>query len=96
MLLVRTNGEMIDEFYDVETGLLRARNTNDERTGGVVKLLATFDDYRRFGDWMESTHNSYRLYGAPQVVTVTNVEWDRVPDTVFVMPADVKSRAPAQ
>jgi hypothetical protein len=96
VLLVRTNGEMFDEFYDVETGLLRARHTNDERTGGVVKLLATFDEYRRFGDWMQSTHDSYRLFGAPQVVITTNVEWDSVPDTVFAMPADVKSRAPAQ
>ena len=96
VLLVRTNGEMFEEFYDVETGLLRARHTNDERTAGSVKLLATFDDYRRFGDWMQSTRDSYRLFGAPQVVTITNVEWDSVPDTVFAMPADVKARAPAQ
>lgn len=96
VLLARANGEMFDEFYDVETGFLRARRTNDERTAGAVKLLATFDDYRRFGDWMLSTHDSYRLFNAPQVVTITNVEWDSVPDSVFAMPADVKSRAPAQ
>ena len=87
VLLVRTNGEMFDEFYDVETGLLRARHTNDERTGGVVKLLATFDNYRRFGDWMMSTRDSYRLFGAPQELTVTKAEWDTVPDAVFAMPA---------
>jgi hypothetical protein len=96
VLLVRTNGEMFDEFYDVETGLLQARHTNDERTGGAIKLLSTFDDYRRFGDWMLSTRDRYRLFGAPQVVTITDVEWDSVPDSVFVMPADVKSRATAQ
>jgi hypothetical protein len=96
VLLVRTNGEMFDEFYDVETGLLLARHTNDERTDGSVKLLASFDDYRRFGDWMLSTHDSYKLFGAPQVVTITNAEWDCVPDTAFAMPAEVKARLAVQ
>jgi hypothetical protein len=92
LLLVRQSGEVVDEFYDVQTGLLRARHTTDERTGGGLRLLATFDDYRRFGDWMLAGRQSYKLTGGPQVLTITNAEWDTTPDSVFDMPADVKSR----
>jgi hypothetical protein len=92
LLLVRQSGEVFEEFYDVQTGLLRARHTTDERTGGTLRLLATFDDYHRFGDWMLSGRQSYKLTGGPQVLTITNAQWDITTDSVFDMPADVKSR----
>jgi hypothetical protein len=94
VLLVRTNGEMFEEFYDVQSGLLRGRQTNDERTDGWVKFLSSFEDYRRFGDWMVATRHSHRFLGAPQVLTITKAEWDCVPDTAFAMPAEVKAKAP--
>jgi hypothetical protein len=96
LLLVRESGEVLDEFYDVQTGLLRARHTTDERTGGALKLLGRFDDYRRFGDWLVATRQSYRLAGDPQVLVVTNAEWDVVPASQFEMPAEVKARLRAQ
>jgi hypothetical protein len=91
LLLVRQNGEVFDEFYDVQTGLLRARRTSDERNGGAFKLLATFEDYRRFGGWMLPTRQSYKLVGQPQVIVVTSADWDCVPDAAFEMPAEVKA-----
>lgn len=92
LLLIRQNGEVIDAFYDVQSGLLRARHTTDERTGGAIRLLATFDDYRRFGGWMLPIRQSYKLTGEPQVLTLTNAEWDATPDAVFEIPAEVKAR----
>ncbi len=83
---------MLDEFYDVQTGLPRGWNTADERTGGAIELLARFDDYRLFGDWRLPTHQSYRLTGDAQVIAITNAEWDTTPDSVFEMPAEVKAR----
>jgi len=96
LLLVRQNGEVFEEFYDVQTSLLRARHTTDERTGGALRLLATFDDYHRFGDWMLAARQSYRLTGGPQVLTITNAQWDFTLDSVFDMPAEVKSRLAQQ
>jgi hypothetical protein len=92
LLLVRPDGEVFEEFYDVQTGLLRARHTTNERFDGTLKLLVTFDDYRRFGDWMLPTRQIHKLMGDPQVLTVMNAEWDTVPATAFDMPADVKAR----
>jgi hypothetical protein len=96
LLLIRQSSEVFDEFYDVQTGLLRERRTADERSGGALKLQATFEDYRRFGDWMVPAHHSYRLAGDPQELTVTKAEWDVTPDSVFVMPAEVKARLALQ
>jgi hypothetical protein len=96
LLLVRQSGEVFEEFYDVQTGLLRGRHTTDERTGGTLRLLASFEDYRRFGDWLLAARQSYRLTGGPQVLTITNAEWDAAPDSVFEMPAEVKSRLALQ
>ena len=92
LLLIRQNGEVLDEFYDVRTGLLRGRNTADERTGGAINLLARFEGYRLFGDWRLPTRQSYRLTGDAQVVAITNAEWDTTPAAVFEMPAEVKAR----
>ncbi len=96
LLLVRQNGEVFDEFYDVQTGLRRGRRTTDERSDGTLKLLALFDDYRRFGDWLLAGRQSYRLSGKPQVLTITRAEWDTVPDAVFELPAEVKARLAGQ
>jgi len=71
---------------------LRARHTTDERTGGAVRLVASFDDYRRFDDWQLPVHQSYKLTGGPQVLTITNAQWDITPPAVFDTPAEVKAR----
>jgi len=92
LLLVRKDGEVLDEFYDVQTGLLRARRTTDERSGGALKLQTTFEDYRRFGDWMLSSRERYKLSGEPQGFVMAEAQWDVAPDSAFVMPAEVKAR----
>ena len=91
LLLIRPNGEVLDEFYEVQTGRLRARRTSDQRSGGAFKLTTTFDDYRRFGDWMLPARQSFKLTGDPQVAIFTKAEWDAVPDATFAMPPDVKA-----
>jgi hypothetical protein len=96
LLLVRQNGEVFDEFYDVQTGLLRGRRTTDERTGGTLKLQAFFEDYRRFGDLMLATRHRYKLSGDPQGLVITNAQWDVALDSIFEMPADVKARLAQQ
>jgi hypothetical protein len=92
LLLVRQDGEVFEEFYDVQTGFLRARHTTDEQFDGTLELRANFDDYRRFSDWMLPTRHTYKLTGNSQALTITNAEWDTTPNTVFEMPADVKAR----
>jgi hypothetical protein len=45
---------------------------------------------------MLAARQSYRLTGGPQVLTITNAQWDFTLDSVFDMPAEVKSRLAQQ
>ncbi len=92
VLLIRNNGEMIDEFYEVKSGLLRERRTSDERGGGALQLVAKFDDYRRFDGWMVPRQQHYKVIGEPQGLIVTNAQWDVVSDSAFEMPAEVRAK----
>jgi hypothetical protein len=38
---------------------------------------------------MLPAHQSYKLAGDPQKLSVTKAEWDTTPDAVFDMPAEV-------
>jgi hypothetical protein len=90
VLLVRKNGEVFDEFYDTETGLLHQRRRLDEANGGSPELLETYSDYRRFGDQMVPARQVFAAPGYREEFTVSKVEWDNVPDKVFDPPSDLK------
>jgi hypothetical protein len=90
VLLIRKSGEVFDEFYDAETGLLHQRRRMDEANGGSRELQETYEDYRRFGNQLVparqvSTGLEYR-----EELTISKVEWDNVPDTVFDPPPDLR------
>ena len=91
LLLVRKNGEVFDEFYDAETGLLRQRRRMDEANGGNLELLETYDDYRRFGNQMVPARQVFTGLGYREELTISAVEWDNVPETVFDPPSDLKA-----
>ena len=91
VLLVRKSGEVFDEFYDAETGLLYQRRRADEANGGCPELLETFEDYRRFGNQLVPTRQVYTGIQHREELTISKVEWDNVPDTVFEPPPDLKA-----
>ena len=91
VLLVRKNGEVFDEFYDAQTGLLRRLRFTDEGNGGNLELVETYDDYRRFGNQMVPARQVFRGLGVAEELTISTVEWDSVPDTVFDPPPDLKA-----
>ena len=91
LLLVRKSGEVFDEFYDAETGLLYQRRRADEGNGGSRELLETYDDYRRFGDQMVPVRQVFTALQYREELTISKVEWDNVPETVFEPPSDIKA-----
>ena len=90
VLLVRKNGEVFDEFYNAKTGLLRRQRCTLEASGGGLDMVQTCDDYRRFGNQLVPARQVYSGPGFSEEVTVSTVEWDKVPDTVFELPSDLK------
>ena len=91
VMLVRKNGEVFDEYYEAETGLLRRHRCAHEGSGGGLDLVQTDDDYRRFGNQMVPARQVYSGPGFTEELTISKVEWDNVPDTVFELPPDLKA-----
>lgn len=90
VLLVRKSGEVFDEFYDAETGLLHQRRRVDEANGGSRELLETYGDYRRFGNQLLPARQVFTALQYREELTISKVEWDNVPETVFNPPPDLK------
>jgi hypothetical protein len=91
LLLVRKNGEILDELYDVETGLLQGRRSVDEANNGSVSLIETFTDYRRIGNRLLPMRQTIKLPGQTEILTFSTAEWDNVPASTFELPPEIKS-----
>jgi hypothetical protein len=91
LLLIRRNGEVFDEFYDVKTGLLHARRYTDMAKGGFLTTLEMYANYRRFGDRLLPAHQTFKAPGVAPTLAISDAEWDKVPDTVFTLPKEAKA-----
>jgi hypothetical protein len=89
--LVRAIGGEDVEFYDVETGLKAGGITTRETPMGTVTGTTVETDYRRFGSLLHPTTVRSRIGTMEQVVTITSVEYDSVPPSVFEMPPDIRA-----
>jgi hypothetical protein len=89
--LVRVTGGEDIEFYDVATGLKAGSITTRETQMGTVTGTTMEGDYRRFGKLLQPTVVKSQISGIEQVMTITAVEYDSVPASVFAMPAGIKA-----
>jgi hypothetical protein len=88
---VRKTGTEDIEFYDVATGLKAGSITTRETPMGTVTGTSVESEYRKFGDLLHPTMQRIQMAGIEQVITVTAVEYDNVPPSVFEMPAAIKA-----
>ena len=89
--LVRKTGGTDFEFYDAATGLKAGSMTSRETHMGTVSGTTVETDYRKFGNLLQPTTIKSQISGVEQVITITSVEYDTVPPTVFDMPAEIKA-----
>jgi hypothetical protein len=78
------------EYFDVTTGLPAGSEGTHTLPQGPVPTQNFARDYKKFGPLMQPTTLVQRALGLDQVVTITSIEYDKVPDAVFDIPADVK------
>lgn len=93
--LVSKSGRETFEFFDAETGLKIGSESKGQSGNYVFGGSEILDDYREYGGVLIPTKYTWRYEGWPyeQVVTVTEVELDNVPDTVFALPAELEDGA---
>lgn len=89
--LVLPDGTEDLEDDDVQSRYKVAAVANRESAMGPVEVTLAFGDYRKFGDVMVPTTMKQSSMGVQQVVTLTAVEFDKVPPSIFEPPAEIKA-----
>jgi len=89
--LVRKSGGEDFDYYDVETGLKAGATGTRESAMGPLSLTQASSDYRKFGDLLMPTTMKQTAMGVEQVLTITTVEFDNVPPSMFEPPAQIKA-----
>ena len=89
--LVRKSGGEDIEFYDVATGLKAGSITTRETQMGTVTGTTIESDYRKFGNLLQPTKVVSHIGGLEQVITISSIEYDRVPPSVFDLPQGIKA-----
>lgn len=89
--LVRKSGGEDIEFYDVATGLKAGSINTRESQMGTITGTQVSGEYRKFGNLLQPTVVKSQMGGLEQVITITSVEYDVVPGSMFEMPAAIKA-----
>ncbi len=89
--LVRKSGGEDIEFYDVATGLKAGSTTTRETQMGTVTGTTIESEYRKFGNLLQPTKVVSHIGGLDQVITISSIEYDRVPPSVFDLPQGIKA-----
>jgi hypothetical protein len=89
--VVLVSGSEEFQFFDVETGLRIGTEARRETQLGVVPTTSMWRDYKTFGPLLQPTTIVQRPLGIEQVVRLTSIEYDRVPDGAFDLPAEIKA-----
>ena len=93
MRLVRKTGGEDIEFYDVQTGL-KAGSDHHPRNARWARSPArpSRAEYRKFGNLLQpTTVDEPGRRPCEQVITITAIEYDNVPASVFELPAGIKA-----
>lgn len=88
---VRTNGDEDFEYYDAENGLLLGAEVTRESPMGPVKATHVTSDYKDFGGVKIASRVAQRLMGTEQVITISQIEFDKVDKSVFDLPPAIQA-----
>ncbi len=88
---VRTTGDEDFEYYDTENGLMLGAVVTRESPMGPVKATHVAADYKDFGGVKIATRIIQRLMGTEQVITIADVEFDKVDRSAFVPPPAIQA-----
>jgi hypothetical protein len=58
---------------------------------GTVTGTTVETDYKKFGNLLQPTTVRSQVGGIQQVITISSIEYDRVPPSVFELPPGIKA-----
>jgi hypothetical protein len=89
--LVWKSGRESHDCYSEETGLLVATQETLDTSMGTVESVALYDDYRAFGGVQMATRTTVQRMGMEQIITLSDVQFDTVPDSALEPPAEIRA-----
>jgi hypothetical protein len=89
--IVWKSGRDTFDCYSVASGLLIASVVKQESPMGTIEVTNLIGDYKDFGGQKLATRIAQQAMGQEQVMRLTTVEYDTVPDSAFAMPPAIKA-----
>lgn len=89
--VVTTAGAAMTKFFDTKTGWEAGSILSVDAPQGKVTMTVVAADYWQFGGLLWPTKITRKTAGIQEALTITAVEYDRVPDSIFDPPAKVKA-----
>ena len=91
--VVTKAGVPLTAFFDQKTGLAAGVTLSIDAPQGKIPLTVIVAEHRQFGGLLFATKITRRTAGIQEVMRITSVEFDKVPDSVFAAPAAVKAKS---
>jgi outer membrane lipoprotein-sorting protein len=88
---VRTTGDEDFEYFDAENGLMLGAEVTRESPMGPVKATHVTSDYKDFGGVKIASRITQRLMGTEQIITLSEVEYDKVDTSAFTPPPAIQA-----
>jgi zinc protease len=89
-MMKKIGGEDI-EYFDVETGFKLGTTATREGPMGPMNITVVQTDYKKFGDVMVPTTMKQSVSGVQNTITITSMEFDKVPPSTFEIPEKIKA-----
>lgn len=92
--MTRANGDVVHEFFDVETGLSAGSSATVQGPMGPTETVSMVSDYKRFGGLLVATRFVQRLPQVEIVLNYVTVEFDQVSESDVALPEGVLALMP--
>jgi zinc protease len=89
--LVHRSGFESTEYFSVKTGLQRGFEATQESPLGPITATSLVTDYKQFGDLFMPSRITQKAMGVETVMTIQEMEYDKVDPAVFDLPEPVKA-----
>ena len=92
--MTRPTGEVLTEYFDVETGLSAGVSASVSGPMGPMELVSVFQGYQRFGGVQRPTRTIQRNPQFETLLTISAIEFDGVSEEAVATPAAVRALIP--
>jgi hypothetical protein len=94
--LIEKSGIESTEFYSLKTGLLAGSINKQETPFGAVTATSIVDEYKQVGELLIASKVTQKISGAAHVITMDEIEFDRLDDAPFATPKAIQNLADQQ